>query len=132
MRRLLVNWVAAVAGLATAGALLGGSLDLPATTSEEYWRTLAGFAAAFAVLSTYVRPLVFRMLGPVGCALTVLTLGSIHLVVAGLLFWLTLQLPLAVSVDGPLTALATAAVIAFSSVVAWQLLGAETRDRRRR
>lgn len=132
MRRLLVNWVSAVAGLATAGALLGGSLDLPPTTSEAYWRTLAGFGAAFAVLSTYVRPLVFRMLGPVGCALTVLTLGSIHLVVAGLLFWLTLQLPLAVSVDGPLTVLATAAAIAVISVVAWQILGAETRDRRRR
>ena len=132
MRRLLVNWVAAVAGLATAGALLGGSLELPPTTSEAYWRTLAGFSAAFAVLSTYVRPLVFRMLGPVGCALTVLTLGSIHLVVAGLLFWLTLQLPLAVSVDGPLAALATAAFIAVISVIAGQVLGAETRDHRRR
>lgn len=132
MRRLLVNWVAAVAGLATAGALLWGSLDLPPTTSEEYWRTLAGFAAAFAVLTTYVRPLVFRLLGPVGCALTVLTLGSIHLVAAGLLFWLTLQLPLAVSVDGPLTTLATAAIIAVISVVAWQILGSETQDRRRR
>lgn len=132
MRRLLVNWVAAVAGLATAGALLGGSLELPATTSEEFWRTLAGFAAAFAVLTTYVRPLVFRLLGPVGCALTVLTLGSIHLATAGLLFWLTLQLPLAVSVDGPLTTLATAATIAVISVVAWQILGSETQDRRRR
>ncbi|MYB15821.1 MAG: phage holin family protein [Chloroflexi bacterium] len=129
---MLVNWVAAVAGLATAGALLWGSLDLPPTTSEEYWRTLAGFAAAFAVLTTYVRPLVFRLLGPVGCALTVLTLGSIHLVAAGLLFWLTLQLPLAVSVDGPLTTLATAAIIAVISVVAWQILGSETQDRRRR
>ncbi|MXY14041.1 MAG: phage holin family protein [Chloroflexi bacterium] len=132
MRRLLVNWVAAVDGQATAGALLGGSLDLPPTTSEEYWRTLAGFAAAFAVLTTYVRPLVFRLLGPVGCALTVLTLGSIHLVAAGLLFWVTLQLPLAVSVDGPLTTLATAAIIAVISVVAWQILGSETQDRRRR
>ena len=132
MRRLLVNWVAAVAGRASAGGLGGGSLALPPTTSEEYWRTLAGFAAAFAVLTTYVRPLVFRLLGPVGCALTVLTLGSIHLVAAGLLFWLTLQLPLAVSVDGPLTTLATAAIIAVISVVAWQILGSETQDRRRR
>lgn len=132
MRRLLVNWVAAVAGLATAGALFGGSLELPATTSDEYWRTLAGFAAGFAVLSTYVRPLIFRALGPVGCALTVLTLGTIHLVVAALLFWLTLQLPLAVSVDGPLTVVATAAIIAALSVVAWQLLGAEEPERRRR
>ena len=132
MRRLLVNWVAAVAGLAIAGALLEGSLVLPPTTSEEYWRTLAGFAAAFAILTTYVRPLVFRLLGPVGCALTVLTLGSIHLVAAGLLFWLTLQLPLAIAVDGPLTTMATAAVIAASSVIAGQILGSETRERRRR
>ena len=132
MRRLLVNWVAAVAGLATAGALLGESLDLPPSTTEEYWRTLAGFAAAFAVLSTYVRPLVFRLLGPLGCALTVLTLGSIHLVAAALLFWLTLQLPLAVSVDGPLTTLATAAIIAVISVLAWQILGTETKESQRR
>ena len=132
MRRLLVNWVAAAAGLATAGALLGQSLRMPATTGDEYWATLAGFAAAFAVLSTYVRPLVFRVLGPVGCALTIATLGTIHLVAAALLFWLTLQLPLSVSVDGPLTALATATIIAIFSVVAWQLLGTETSDRRRR
>ncbi len=130
MRRLLVNWVAAVAGMAVADALLGESLRLPTTTAEDYWATLAGFAAAFAVLTTYVRPLVFRIMGPVGCALTVATLGSIHLAVAAALFWLTLQLPLMVAVDGPLTGLATAVIIALISVIGWQLLGAESTDRR--
>ena len=131
MRRLLVNWVAAVAGMAAADVLLGDSLRLPSSNTEDYWATLAGFAAAFAILTTYVRPLVFRLLGPVGCVLTVATLGSIHLVAAAGLFWLTLQLPLMIAVDGPMPGLASAALIAVASVVAWQLLGAEIDERQR-
>ena len=129
LRRFLVGWVSVIVGLVAADLLLGDRLTMPEQTSNLYWSTSAGFAFAFAFLVTYVRPLVTSMLGPLGCLLTFITLGSVHLVSAAALFWLALQLPLAISVIDAVSAIWVVLIISGCSIAGSQLLGAGRRGR---
>ncbi len=130
MRPFLVGWLAAIAGMIVADALFTG-LTLPPSETNRFWATLAGFSAAFAFLTMIVRPLVFKLLGPLGCLLTAATFGFIQVLGASGLFWVVLQLPLEISVDGPFTGLLTVLVISAVTFTSSMLLGARRSSRRR-
>lgn len=84
LSRLLTSWVLGAAALATAAWLLGShmSIGTPTGTTSDRLVTLAGVAAIFAVVNTFIAPVIKLLSLP----FIILTLGLLLVVInAGLL-----------------------------------------------
>lgn len=114
---LIVRFLAIAAALAVAAWLLPG-ISIDGATTSERALTLAIVAAIFGAVNLVVRPIVKVLALP----LIILTLGLVLLVINALMLlltsWLTEQLDVGFHVDGFVTALIGALIIA---VVGWVL-----------
>jgi putative membrane protein len=87
LSRLLTSWVLGAAALATAAWLLGThmSIGTPTDTTSERLVTLAVVAAIFAVVNTFVAPVIKLLSLP----FIILTLGLLLVVINAVLLLLT-------------------------------------------
>lgn len=122
-RRFLVRWSSNVVAVMIAEMLMFPNIKLPETGSSEYWSTLAGFAALLACLTLYVRPLVYKIMGPVTCLAMVATLGIAHFVSSIALFWLAGRFVDGVEIGGFTYVVQGAIIVGIVGVLGSLLLG---------
>ena len=118
MPALLVTWISSAVALAAAAGLLGDHMRIAEDGAESstVWLTLAVVSAVFALINTYVKP----VLNVLSLPFIILTLGLALLIINALLLllteWIAGQLDLGFFVDGFGWAVLASIVI---SVVNW-------------
>ena len=83
LARLITNFFAVLA----VTQLLENGIVLPERGSDRFWLATFSVVAALAILNSYVRPTLERLLKPVSCLLKLLTFGLSHFVISALVFW---------------------------------------------
>jgi putative membrane protein len=110
--------ILAVAVALWAAVQIVDGISVDTKTTAEYWGTLIVVALIFGVVNAVLKPII----GVVGCAFYVLTLGLFALVVNAALMlltsWISEQLSIPFHVDGFWSAFWGAIVV---SVVSWLL-----------
>jgi putative membrane protein len=102
MPALLVTWISSAVALAAAVGLLGDHMRIAEDGAESstVWLTLAVVSAVFALINTYVKP----VLNVLSLPFIILTLGLALLIINALLLllteWIAGQLDLGFFVDG--------------------------------
>jgi len=102
MPALLVTWISSAVALAAAAGLLGDHMRIAEDGAESstVWLTLAVVSAVFALINTYVKP----VLNVLSLPFIILTLGLALLIINALLLllteWIAGQLDLGFFVDG--------------------------------